>query len=328
MALMIKQIIGRNLLDGAELVAGLKGKDNEVLWVNVMEILDAPDSVQRGELLITTGYQLNDETRHRNLIKILKNRGVSGMAVQLGYYIDAIPAYILNMANELDFPILTIPSRLTFSFIMHTLMEEITSAGSGKTVKTDDTLYKKIREKIEKEKFVLEESTQNFLFVIKENENDISRNTKETVAAAINSIRSFLETQPGCKSICVQEEKSAVVVLELPRKKAQQNIVFELTILLTFTSEQQHINFFVGVDEVKQTESIGTGYEHAMECIRVLKSIGAKRGVGPFNNLTFFELFGTLLRNNSSILLGNDSLQKLLLYDRGHETAYVHTLRV
>ena len=40
---MIKQIIGRNLLYGAEIVAGIKGKDNEVLWVNVMEILDTPE---------------------------------------------------------------------------------------------------------------------------------------------------------------------------------------------------------------------------------------------------------------------------------------------
>ena len=116
--------------------------------------------------------------------------------------------------------------------------------------------------------------------------------------------------------------------LKLPKKKSQKNIVFELTILLTFTSEQQHINFLVGVDAIEQIDDLHSSFEHAMEGIRVLKAIGAKRGVGPFSNLSFFELFGTLLRNNSSMLLGNDGLQKLLLYDRSHDTAYVQTLRI
>ena len=235
MALMIKQIIGRNLLDGAEIVAGIKGKDNEVLWVNVMEILDTPESVQRGELLITTGYQLNDEQKHEQLIRKLKQRGVSGMAVQLGYYIDAIPPYIIHKANELRFPILTIPSRLTFSYIMHTLMDEIALSDNPKFIDSSNQLLLKLKAKIEKEKYLIDVTTENFLFVIKQNENDITRNSKEAVMIAINGIRSFLETQQGGESICIQEDNTATLLLKLPKKKSQKNIVFELTILLTFT---------------------------------------------------------------------------------------------
>jgi hypothetical protein len=328
MALHVKQIISRNLMDGAEIVAGIKGKDNEVLWINIMEILDYPDSVQRGELLITTGYRLNDEASHRYLIANLKERGVSGLAIQLDYYISKIPQYIIKEANELNFPILTIPSRLTFSSIMHTLLTEIMSDEYISPTERMDILFKKMKTKIEEEKIDLNNSSENFLFLIKQNKNDLKRTYKEEVESALGNIRSFLETQPASKCFFVEENKNAAFLLQLPKKKAQQNIVFELTILLTFISEQQNINFFVGVDMVKKNEEVETAFEHDMECVRVLQDIGAKRGVAPYNNLTFFELFSTLHRNNSSMLLGNDAIQSLLSYDNKHDTAYVQTLRV
>lgn len=51
MSLLVKNIIELNLLEGAKIAAGERGVNNEISWVNLMEILDALDSLQKGELL-------------------------------------------------------------------------------------------------------------------------------------------------------------------------------------------------------------------------------------------------------------------------------------
>ena len=91
MALTVSDILARNLLPGMHLVSGGLGLENVVTWVNIMEILDTPESTQPGELLITTGYGLADRSRYSGLIARLKERGVSAVAIQTGYYIDRSP---------------------------------------------------------------------------------------------------------------------------------------------------------------------------------------------------------------------------------------------
>ena len=44
------------------------------LWVNVMEILDTPRSLNEGELVVSTGYGLEDQSLHKDLIHQLKKR--------------------------------------------------------------------------------------------------------------------------------------------------------------------------------------------------------------------------------------------------------------
>ena len=126
MATTIREILDKNLFSKATLVAGKKSIDNIITWVNVMEILDTPDTVKKGELLITTGYELFDKDKHNGLINKLKNHGVSGMIIQPGYYIDKIPQYIIDDANQISFPIIEIPSHFSFSEILHLLINEIT----------------------------------------------------------------------------------------------------------------------------------------------------------------------------------------------------------
>ena len=95
MALTIQDLISQRVFPDVKLLAGQKGNKNEIQWINIMEILDTPKSVQPGELLFTTGYGLQQEESHRDLIAWLVKRGVSGVAIQLGYYLDLSLIHIL-----------------------------------------------------------------------------------------------------------------------------------------------------------------------------------------------------------------------------------------
>ena len=58
MSFTIQDLLQQEIFPGVTLQAGQKGSRNEILWINIMEIPDTPDSVQPGELLLTTGYGL------------------------------------------------------------------------------------------------------------------------------------------------------------------------------------------------------------------------------------------------------------------------------
>ena len=78
MAFLVKDLVDRQIFGGVRLVAGVLNVSNPILWVNVMEILDTPRSLNEGELVVSTGYGLEDQSLHKDLIHQLKKRGAAG----------------------------------------------------------------------------------------------------------------------------------------------------------------------------------------------------------------------------------------------------------
>lgn len=67
MAFLVKDLVDRQIFGGVRLVAGVLNVSNPILWVNVMEILDTPRSLNEGELVVSTGYGLEDQSLHKDL---------------------------------------------------------------------------------------------------------------------------------------------------------------------------------------------------------------------------------------------------------------------
>lgn len=329
MALRVKQIVEQEMLKGTKIVAGMAGNNNFISWVNVMEILDTPDSVQKGELLVTTGYQLEDISSHGDLIKKLKERKVSGLAIQTGYYIDKIPQYIIEQGNIEQFPILELPTNLTFSAIMHVLMEQI----SAHTMIQEESEMLKLQKNVcntmqKKCRLHLKDGEELYIFLIHSVDNQV--NDKKEVAKGMASIKSYLESQAADRTCFYKnvKENEAVFCVILGAENTYHDVVFELRIKLTLLSEQQYVDYYVGVDRITEIEQINEAFINALECIHLFERIGARRGICSYDNIPFFELFARIQQNNRSILLGSESLQKLFAYDRGNQSQYVYTLRV
>ena len=104
--------------------------------------------------------------------------------------------------------------------------------------------------------------------------------------------------------------------------------VYDFNIALTFLSEEQGVDFYVGAEMTEEYDDLKKAFERAGDSIRLLEQIHAKRGICTFENRRLVELLGSLHRNEYSIVLGNQALQKLLDYDRSHHTAFVHTIRI
>ncbi len=321
MQLRIRNIIDLKLFEGARIAAGSAGIDNPVLWVNVMEILDAPDSLQAGELLITTGYQLEDESRFSEIVQRLKGRGVSGIAIQTGYYIPEIPEYILKSAEIHGLPVIELPKTLTFSHIMHTLLERI----GYHQDKRQDMAAEALRQKAIQWAQGDYSGEQHVLFLCHREENVTAK--EGAVAAGMEKVKTALTYQCTVLS-ATSSERHMLLLVRRRDDVSVQDLIFELTILLTGLSEQKYVDFYIGLGTCQDASGIPTAFEQAVEGCRVLSRMQAKRGVCPYQNIDFFELFETIHRNNRSILLGCRALQELFAYDRKNDSAYVRTLRV
>lgn len=325
----IKEILDRNLFEGMTLAAGAGGIGTPVTWINIMEILDTPDTLNKGELLITTGYELSDYEKYKNIVLRLKIRGVAGMAIQLGYYIDHIPDFILDSANEHDFPILNLPSAYSFSEILQTMMQEFNRASKDDRDSLFDYNYflDSLKQKLQGagEYFHTGEKCRYLFCISAVNAQDTE---PEKLEDYLRQLRSLLSAQASASLFEVSEGGQEAVCLSFEDERKVHAAAYDLQIQITFISEKSGINFYVGIDRLTGADALHFSLKNAVKCISVLKGIEAKRGVCPFENLTFIQMFGALYHNNRSFTMENRSLQILLAKDQNDCTNYVQTVRV
>jgi PucR family transcriptional regulator, purine catabolism regulatory protein len=99
---------------GLELATGEEGADAPVRWVHISELLDPTPWLSGGELLLTTGIQLDTDRRQREFVRLLAGRHLAGLGFGTGFDHDALPPDLLEEAAELSFPVFEIPYELPF----------------------------------------------------------------------------------------------------------------------------------------------------------------------------------------------------------------------
>lgn len=329
MAITVKEILERNLFNGMKAVAGLQGINSAVTWVNIMEIPDSPDTINRGELLVTTGYGLENGEKYQNLVQRLKARGVPALAVQTGYYISQIPAYLIRSADEYGLPLLEMPANYSFSAILHILVDAISNTGAASPQSGFDfkTVEPKLRAKIQSSVLAQELQTETaYLFLV--TSADSSDIEKPEARRGLERILSFLSSYA---KDCVSEQAEGnglACVLTFADPSRASAITYDLQIQLTFLSEGDEVNLFAAFDSFLRPEGLSAAYGHCAECLGLLSKIGAKRGVCCFEDYNFIRMLGACCNSDPSAVIRNPALQTLLAKDRRDHTNLVQTLRV
>jgi purine catabolism regulator len=99
---------------GLELAAGEDGADAPVRWVHIAELPDPTPWLSGGELLLTTGLQLDSEKRQREFIKRLADHHLAGLGFGTGFEHDELPAALVDEARKRGFPVFEVPYELPF----------------------------------------------------------------------------------------------------------------------------------------------------------------------------------------------------------------------
>lgn len=122
----IRDALALDEFAGTKVVAGNNSLDRKIFHINVMEVPDILDWVREGELLFTTLYSLRDSPEEQvALIPRLAEKKLAGLAIKPKRYIDQIPEEVINVANELEFPILQLGPHVAFATVMEPLLNAI-----------------------------------------------------------------------------------------------------------------------------------------------------------------------------------------------------------
>ena len=91
------------------LLAGEGGLELPVRWVHITELLDPTPWLSGGEVLLTTGMQLDSAERQREFIARLADHQLAGLGFGTGFAHAEVPAAILEVAAERRFPVFEVP---------------------------------------------------------------------------------------------------------------------------------------------------------------------------------------------------------------------------
>lgn len=112
--------------NGATVVAGQSGIHNPVTWAHNAGVPDAPDWVNGGELVLTTGYNLPHTTsEQREYIQAMAHKGIAALAIAVGRYIDHIPDHMLDAANACNLPLVEFSYKVRFVDVVKAINERI-----------------------------------------------------------------------------------------------------------------------------------------------------------------------------------------------------------
>ncbi len=132
-AVALSEVLRVPTLARARVVGGRNGLHRPVRGVNVMEVPDILDWVKPDELLLTTGYALRDDPVALDaLIPRLAERGLAGIALKPGRYIEAIPPSMIEAADRHDFPLIELPPEASFNEIINSVLTVILDVQSAR----------------------------------------------------------------------------------------------------------------------------------------------------------------------------------------------------
>ena len=117
-ALTLREILSFDILGDAapEILCGEKGLDRPVRWVHSSEIYEIGPLLSGGELLLTTGLGLAgaDAGARRHYVRELDERGVAGIAVELGRSLAEMPYELLDESRRRGLPLVALRAVVPF----------------------------------------------------------------------------------------------------------------------------------------------------------------------------------------------------------------------
>ena len=99
---------------GLTLVSGQESANTHVRWVHSTELTDPTPWLKGGELLLTTGIQLQGARAQRELIERLADHDIAGLGFGTGFAYKRLSAPLVNAARKRAFPLFEVPYELPF----------------------------------------------------------------------------------------------------------------------------------------------------------------------------------------------------------------------
>ncbi|HZJ68600.1 MAG TPA: PucR family transcriptional regulator ligand-binding domain-containing protein [Candidatus Eisenbacteria bacterium] len=140
----VSKLLGLQSMHGASVLAGEKGLINPIAMLNIMEVPDITDWVEKGDFLLTTAYSFKDNANDlTKLIDQLIEKKISGFGIKTKRYVEEIPEEAIRIANQANFPLIELPYEVSFSTILVESFTEIINTHASTLIRIDN-IHKKL----------------------------------------------------------------------------------------------------------------------------------------------------------------------------------------
>src|SRR6056297_595328 len=155
MGVAIKEILKEKYFKNYKVIAGEKGVGREI---QAVAVYDAPDGYKwfKGkELVLSTGYLYQGNTdSFLEVIKFLHDHDSAGLGIKKDRYLHVIPNEVINLCNELNFPLISIPFDEAWidvinavnSIAVNKFITKINEKNEDDGIVSPNSLWKKINE--------------------------------------------------------------------------------------------------------------------------------------------------------------------------------------
>lgn len=122
----LSQLLKINVIEAYHVLTGKNNLDRMVSSVSVLETPEFEKYVIENSLILTTLYPIKqDVILFKKLITVLDKKSSSGLIVKIHRYVEDIPQEIIDEADRLNFPIITIDYDANLSTIFNSILSEI-----------------------------------------------------------------------------------------------------------------------------------------------------------------------------------------------------------
>ncbi|WP_066062440.1 PucR family transcriptional regulator [Neobacillus soli] len=113
--LTVADVLNRKHFEHAKVIAGEEGIQRIVKWVHVVEVTSIRNLLNGDELILSTGVAWKDnvELFVSMVMEFLENKA-AGFCLEMGTYMTEVPAEIIELANEHQFPIIVFQKEVPF----------------------------------------------------------------------------------------------------------------------------------------------------------------------------------------------------------------------
>ncbi|SNR75618.1 purine catabolism regulatory protein [Haloechinothrix alba] len=126
MPLTVRALVGRSDLK-LSLVAGAAAPnvDESLSWALISELPDPSSYIDGGELVLTTGSRLSQSAERKRYVAWLVEAGAVALGFGLSEYYPNVPGELVETAEELRLPLLSVPVETGFGTISRLVAERI-----------------------------------------------------------------------------------------------------------------------------------------------------------------------------------------------------------
>jgi hypothetical protein len=110
---------------GLTLISGEEAAKGHVRWVHSTELPDPTPWLRGGELLLSTGLQLQSAKAQRELIVRLAEHEIGGLGFGTGFAHKRLPQALADEARKRDFPLFEVPYELPFIAITERVFAQL-----------------------------------------------------------------------------------------------------------------------------------------------------------------------------------------------------------